>query len=342
MNELVQVIQQTGLEKSKIEVLLEKYSNSFKQASVAAEKAKVIIVTDVEQTEVMYQARTARLELRDIRIKVEKTRVALKEQSVREGKAIDGAANIIKALIVPVEQHLEQQEKFAEYKEAERIVKRTEDRINLLTPYINDTSLYNLKDMKDDVFDNLLRINKEAFEAKKAAEEKVEADRLAQEREIAKERVRIEAENKRLKKEAEEREAKAAKERQEREAKAAKEHQEQEEKVAKERLEQEKKMTAERKAKEVAEFKLKAERDAIEQKQREAQHIEETRKKVEEEAQKKALLAPDKEKIMKFADVLNLIVAPHVASREAGIVIDEALKRIASTTNYLEEKAKEF
>ena len=36
MNELVQVIEQTGLEKSKIEVLLAKYSKSFNKASVIA------------------------------------------------------------------------------------------------------------------------------------------------------------------------------------------------------------------------------------------------------------------------------------------------------------------
>jgi len=119
-NELQLIIEKAGLESTKAQYILENFQDYFKIAAEWEEKAKAIIVTDAEQKVDMKMARTGRLFLREKRITIEKARKRLKEQSLREGKAIDGIANVLKALIVPIEQHLEKQEKFVEIRAAEK------------------------------------------------------------------------------------------------------------------------------------------------------------------------------------------------------------------------------
>lgn len=59
-------------------------------------------------------ARTCRLKLRDVRIRIENTRKTAKEDSMREGKAVDGMANVLKFIIEPVESRLSDCEKAEE------------------------------------------------------------------------------------------------------------------------------------------------------------------------------------------------------------------------------------
>lgn len=127
-NKLELIVKESGLEKSKADVILQKFQDYFTMAGEWERKAKSIVVTDEKQTDDMRLARTGRLLLREKRIAIENTRKELKEQSLREGKAIDGIANVLKALIVPIEEHLEKQEKFVEFKVAAAIeAKRIED-----------------------------------------------------------------------------------------------------------------------------------------------------------------------------------------------------------------------
>ena len=205
-----------GLEPTKVEVLLSNFGQAYANAKELAAGATEIVVTEEGQTELMREARTKRLALKNVRVEVENTRKSLKEQSLREGKAIDGMANIIKALIVPIEEHLESQEKFAELKQAERKAAYHAERVEKLSKYVADVSLYNLDDMSEDAFENLLFSSKEAFEAQEAAKAKAEADRLAAAKEAAAEQERIRQENIKLREEAAEREAAIEAERQKR------------------------------------------------------------------------------------------------------------------------------
>ena len=118
-NELEVIINESGLDKTKGQVLLDNFSGYFQIASEWEKKAKVIEVTNASQKAEMQMARTGRLFLRGKRIQLEKTRKELKEQSLREGKAIDGIANVLKAVIVPIEEYLGKQEKFVEIKAKE-------------------------------------------------------------------------------------------------------------------------------------------------------------------------------------------------------------------------------
>lgn len=126
-NQLSVIVKESGLEASKAQFILEKFQGYFAIAAEWEATAATIIVTDAKQTDKMDMARKGRLILREKRIAVEKARKELKEQALREGKAIDGIANVLKALIVPIEEHLERQEKFVELKvAAEAEAKRQE------------------------------------------------------------------------------------------------------------------------------------------------------------------------------------------------------------------------
>lgn len=118
--QLAKIVQESGLEKSKAQILLDNFSDYFKLAAEWEIKAKTLVITDVSQKTEMKMAREGRLFLKGKRLEVEKTRKTLKEQSLREGKAIDGIANVLKAVIEPIENYLDEQEKFVERKEAER------------------------------------------------------------------------------------------------------------------------------------------------------------------------------------------------------------------------------
>ena len=115
-NKLEIIVRESGLEATKANTLLEQFKDYFQIAAEWEAKAKTIIVTNETQTADMQMARVGRLFLRDKRIAIEKTRLKLKADIVREGKAIDGISNVLKALIVPIEEYLGNQEKFVENK----------------------------------------------------------------------------------------------------------------------------------------------------------------------------------------------------------------------------------
>ena len=119
-NQLQVIVKDSGLDKTKADYILEQFQDYFKIASEWEVKAKTIVVTDESQEVDMEMARTGRLFLREKRIKIENARKTLKEQSLREGKAIDGIANVLKALIVPIDEYLEKQEKFVEIQEEKK------------------------------------------------------------------------------------------------------------------------------------------------------------------------------------------------------------------------------
>ena len=118
-NQLQVIVRESGLDKTKAQYILDKFVDYFKIASEWDLRAKTITVTSADQTAEMSLARVGRLFLREKRIAIEKSRKELKEQCLREGKAIDGISNVLKALISPIEDYLEKQERFVEIKEAE-------------------------------------------------------------------------------------------------------------------------------------------------------------------------------------------------------------------------------
>lgn len=162
MNDLTQIVTESGLVKAKADVILQTFQHYFAMAGEWEAKAKTIVVTNGNQKMAIKQAREGRLFLREKRIAIEKTRKELKEQSLREGKAIDGIANVLKSVIIPIEEYLERQEKFVEI----QLAKITEEKL-----------LAERKRMEDE------RIAKEKAEAAERERIKAENEKLRKEAE---------------------------------------------------------------------------------------------------------------------------------------------------------------
>jgi len=319
-NQISTIVKQSGLQESKAETLMKSFTGYFGEAKTIVDQCKEIIVTSEDQVDLMQQAREARLKLKNIRNDCEKTRKELKEQSLREGRAIDGIANVIKALIVPVEEHLEKQEKYAEVQEELRVEKRLADRTEKLSKYVPDVTLYAIKDMDDEVFNNLLSGCKLSWEKAKKEEQDAEDKRIADEKDEADRQEKIRLENIELKKEADKKE------------KALEVERQKQADILRKATE----------AKDKAEAKLKAEKEAVRLEEEKKKAIEEAKEREAEEAEKKKLLAPDKEKLLSFATELSVIKTPAVKSREADQVMERVSKTLETVVTYLQEEAKKL
>lgn len=240
-NQLEVIVKESQLEPSKAQYILENFKDYFSIAAEWEAKAKNIIVSRAEQTAEMQMARTGRLFLREKRIAVENSRKKLKEQSLREGKAIDGIANVLKALIVPIEEYLDQQERFVEIEvEKKKAAMRAEIEKRMEEERIAKEKAE--AEEREKIRIENERLKREAAERELAAQ----AERKAQEAALAAERAKADEERRKQ-------EAIIAKERAE--AAAAKAKAEAEKKAA-----EEKALAEKRKAEEAAKKKLEAER----------------------------------------------------------------------------------
>ncbi len=210
-NELVKVVETSGVEPQTATTLKESFLPFFEQAEEWKRKAEALVVTDATQVHDMKMARTARLALKEIRVNADKKRKELKEDSLRYGKAVQGVYNVIEYLIAPIEKHLEDQEKYAEIQEAKRKAELNILRKNEIQPFVEFIPYeLNLGELSEEVYLKTLNNAKILFQAKIEAEKKAEAERIAKEKAEAEERERIRIENKRLKAEAEAKEKQLA------------------------------------------------------------------------------------------------------------------------------------
>lgn len=348
-NQLQLIAQESGLEPSETEVLLSKFGGYFAEAKQIAQGAKEIVVTDENDITTMAEAKEKRLNLKRIRVDADKTRKELKEQSLREGRAIDGIANVIKALIVPVEEHLEAQEKFAERLIAQKETDTERYRIDELGKYVDDATVYSLhpKNLSDEAFEKLLENSRYAYEAKKKAEEQAELEQIekAKKERLYNQRqmellpfsrfIKIEElgldttdkEFERLLSEGKNKSAEYDKE-QERIRKENEKLQVEKEKAENERLKAEENLRKEQE-------KIRKEKLAQQLKEKEARELEEKKKLAEEEERKRLLLAPDKDKLIKFVNDIQNVQRPHLETLEAGELLEQANDLIIKAVDIL-------
>jgi len=301
---LAVIIEESGLEKTQGQVILDNFSKFIQEASEWETKAKAIVITDISQVKEMAEAREARLALKSIRVNAENVRKQLKEKALREGKAIDGIANVIKALIIPIEEHLEKQENFAENLEKERKARIEAERAFEMQKYVEDITLYNFKEMSEEAFDNLVGTLKLAFEASQKAIKKAERDRIDNEIKEKAEAEKNKLEVAKLKAEAELREKE----------------------LAKERAEQAKKLKAEAEARGKVEMELKAKKDDEEKKKKEADDKAKADELAKLKADKEKELAPDKEKLIAYAVELGCLEVPKLQTKEGKETLEKALE----------------
>jgi hypothetical protein len=282
---LVKIVQTSGLAKEKADFLIQKFDGFMDIARQYEETARTIVVTADDQVDLMARARKGRLYLKEIRVDIEKTRKALKEESLREGKAIDAVANALKALIEPTEAYLDSQERFTEIRERKKREDQAVVRQQALLIYDVALTVAEIVDMTDEMFNIIL---KGAIDKKKEAEAKANAD--------AQEKKKLAEENARLKQINDEREAEL-------------------------RIERDRLAQIERQA----EAKKKADADA------EAARV---------KAEKKAASAPDKTKLLSFANTLEEINVPACVSDEANGIRMNVIAMLQKMTAYIRANAE--
>lgn len=335
-NELVKVVETSGVEPQTATTLKESFLPFFEQAEEWKRKAEALVVTDATQVHDMKMARTARLALKEIRVNADKKRKELKEDSLRYGKAVQGVYNVIEFLIAPIEKHLQEQEDFVAIAEAKRKAELKASREMEIQPFAEFVALgLNFGEMTDEDYAKTLNGAKLQLQAKIEAEQKSEAEKIAKEKAEAEAREQQRLENERLKAEAEAKEKQLAEER----AKAEAERKELEEKARKEKAVAEAKLKAEREAKEKLEAELKAKAEAEQKAKREAEAKEAAELKAKQDAEKKAKAAPDKAKLNDFAKMLDELTLPELKSEEANKVLSDAKTLLQKVSTFIREKS---
>ena len=312
-NDLQVLVAQSGLEQSKAQVVLSNFSDIFEIAALWEKRAAEIHVTSAEDVGAIKLAREGRLILKQKRVDVEKTRKTLKEDSLREGRLIDGIAKVLSSLIEPIEKDLEEKEKFVEIQQEKQEQALRNERGPQIQAYGVDPTMYDLGRMPQQQFEALMM----GFKAKKdqddATAKKAEEDRIAREAEDK----RVREENEQLKKEAEARDREAAKSKQESEERERKLKQEAAEREKAIAFEQADKLRLEREA-----------REKVERELREKQQAEENKLSMQAAAEKKLKRSSDKTKLNAYADALQKIAVPEVKSDEAQAVVNKVLNVI--------------
>ena len=316
ISDLTKAVQESNLPTSKAEALEAAFMPFFEQAAKHCETAFSIKVTNIGQTAAMGEARRERLTLKEIRVAKEKVRKQVKEDALREGKAIDKIANFLDSVIEPMEKYLLDQEEYGkrlqEKAQAEQRDLRTCEAGDLIRYFPQSIDIGVIS---DEEYAKHLHLAKAQDKAVRDEADRVERERIEREQREAAEREAMRAENERLRKEAAEQAEILAKERAEVERLRA-------EQEAKERAERER-IAAENRAKMEADN---AERERLRKEQAE-----------KEAAEKAAQEAPDKEKLVSYAKELHACMKPYqFATDSAAEKCNRAAQKILEAIKILQ------
>ena len=220
--ELAVVVEQSGIEKSKGEIISKTLGEFFRKAKEWNATIESLVINDISETGKMKMAKEGRLSLKNQRLAAKKlvddARVAVKSKMadyVLEDKLWLKSFQMIEATFKNLESKLHEKEKYAERKEAERLAEIERGRIHELMPYNEfcQIEFMDLKGMSDEDFKTQFDKAKKMFDLDKAEKERIENERIAKEKAESKERERVRLENEKLKQEAEERELEVEKKR---------------------------------------------------------------------------------------------------------------------------------
>lgn len=324
-------LKEFGIEESKANLILQAFEPF--QIKMAELEDEFTVITSTPMTDVMVELKAAELLKKYVKIRTGRNEVHKNEKAffLNAGRFVDRIKNDANAETEKREEKLDAIKNHFINLEKERINNLAVSRCEILKEFEFDGSLLNLGSMDDNIWISFLSGTKLAFEAKKAEEKRILAEKIEAENAAVRERARIEAENKRLKAEADEKERELEIERKKvAEEKAAieeknkielakqeafrKSDQEKADKI----LEDQRKTATDKlkKEKEIADAKLKAERDAKEKAESElriskekeiaAEEAKQAEIKAKKEADEKAAAAPDKEKMLKQINDLSL------------------------------------
>src|SRR5688572_24538830 len=149
--ELVQIVETSGLEKTKGQQLLQMFTPYFNRMAEIEVKIN-LINKDTPTKEDVKIAREIRLALKNNRVASEKVKDDSKAAILIEGRLIDNLNNIVKNTSKGLELQCESVEKYHELQEQKRKDAIKAERIELLSAYEIDTSFYDLGNMPDEAF----------------------------------------------------------------------------------------------------------------------------------------------------------------------------------------------
>ena len=181
--ELIQLVETSGLEKTKQNQIAETLGAFFNKAAEWDDTIKSIVITSPEETGKMKMAKEGRLTLKNMRLEAEKIVKSKRDEvkyrmanDVLEDKLWLKAGQMMEATFKNLETKLEEKEKFAERWEAEQKEKLKQSRLAELLPlgfqYENGFDLGNMSEqMYQSLKVGLETAKKEKEEAERKAEE---------------------------------------------------------------------------------------------------------------------------------------------------------------------------
>jgi hypothetical protein len=267
------------------------------------------LVSKEMSKELILQAHDLRMKLVKVRTNTDKIHQAQKAFFLAGGRYVDAWKNKTKIVLELMEEKLSGIENYFINIEKEKLEKLKQERIKILSEYIDTPESYPVAQMSEEAFNNLIEGQKLIKKQRIEEAKKAEKERIEKELRDAKERERIRLENEQLRKENELKEQQLQKERDET-ARLLKEAHEKAHteslKLALEQVEKDRIAQIER-------DKIQAENDRIQKelKDKKDAEIAEQNRLAEIERQKqieleKALKAPDKTKLTAWID--NLIL----------------------------------
>lgn len=358
VSEIEAVHTESGLTVERFTTIRAGFAGHFTELASILEAAKQVTVLKPKA------ARAIRLELRALRSAADKTRKELKDNALKEGRAIDGLNKVLIAHASPVEDEMEAIERAEEIAAAKAREVLMATRADALRPYA-DPSIYPLGDLTEEQFNSVLETLKGTHERKLEQERQraeAEARRVAEE---AAERDRLRAENERLAKVAAD--ERAAREEAERKAKAeadrlaaiaaseAAEREALRQADYKRAHEEAQKLEQERQAeRDAAAAQLKAAKDAAAAAEKaaadakfkaETEHAAKVRAEQEaeakaERARKKAAAAPDAEKVRSLAKMIRVITIPKLS--EGSPLQQKIADQVGKFAAWLESEAEKL
>lgn len=356
-----------GLQESEVQIIESAFMPKIAERDGLRSVYENLITKEITKG-LCLEAKTVRKQLAKVRTGIAEVHKTQKAYYLAAGRYVDAWKNKETLPITQMEDALLEIEEYYDRIEAAKIVKLQEERSAEMLKYEAGFVPGNLGELTPEVWENFILGTKTAYEAKKAAEQealRVEQERLAAEK-AEQERIRIE--NEKLQKELAEAREKAEAEAKlaaeklaesqaklEAEAKAAqavleaqqaearKEAELAELKLASERAEAQR--AAEKAAKELAaqkaekaklEAELKAKADA------EAKRMEAEKRAAAEV--KAAQKAPDKEKLLRYATMINGLRTdvdfnPKLSSPEAQVILEAAQGLLLKISNFVTDKA---
>lgn len=202
--ELVAIVDPIGLEQQEAHKIARLFNEVALQLTDWEQKEAEIEVTSEDQKDKMALAKALRTEIKNARVATKKIKEDIKAEVNARGKVIDKCFNFVTDSTSAIEKRLEKKEKYAFYKEQERLDKRSKERHERIAEYWEvEDEIPGIRDMPDEMFDMALAGYKKKYEDAIAAEQEEAIMQAAEEQQAQ----QLAAENEALKAELDEKNA---------------------------------------------------------------------------------------------------------------------------------------